>query len=78
LANFVMLTSASNKKISDEAPSAYLQVVRTEAGTHLPEWLSSNLLTEACFEAGLANEFDRFLELRAKKIHDAVWAKTGW
>jgi len=78
LANFVMLTSASNKVISDQAPSKYLQEVETSAGSNLNSWLGSNLITEECFRAAKADDFDTFVSLRAAAIHKAVWAKTGW
>jgi hypothetical protein len=78
LANFVMLSSASNKLISDQAPSAYLKEVERAAGSHLNSWLSSNLISQRCFEAGKADDFERFISLRAEAIHSAVWTKTGW
>jgi hypothetical protein len=78
LANFVMLTSASNKTVSDRAPSVYLKEVEKAAGSNLKEWLSSNLITEACFEAGRSDDFGKFISLRADVIHNAIWAKTGW
>ncbi|HSY64956.1 MAG TPA: DUF262 domain-containing protein [Terriglobales bacterium] len=78
LANFVMLSSASNKSISDRAPSDYLAEVEQAAGLRLMEWLSSNLISKECLEAAKRNDFDEFITLRAKAIHEAVWAKTGW
>jgi hypothetical protein len=71
-------TSASNKTVSDRAPSVYLKEVEKAAGSHLKDWLSSNLITEACFEAGRADDFGKFISLRADAIHNAIWAKTGW
>jgi hypothetical protein len=73
-----MLTSASNKTISDQAPSVYLKEVEKAAGSHLKDWLLSNLITEVCFEAGKVDDFNKFISLRADAIHKAVWAKTGW
>jgi len=78
LANFVMLTAASNKEISDRSPSDYLKQVSTATGAALDEWLSSNLITKECFEAALHDDFDTFIERRAVVIHDAIWARTGW
>ena len=78
LANFMMLTSASNKKISDRAPSDYLKDVEAAAGATLGEWLQSNLVTEECFQAAMRDDFDKFISLRAEVIHQAVWEKTGW
>jgi len=78
LANIVMLTSASNKIISDLAPSTYLVQVAKESGERLPEILESNLIPRAAFEAALRDDFDSFLELRSQYIHDAVLSKAGW
>jgi hypothetical protein len=78
LANFVMLTAASNKEVSDRPPSDYLKQVAKSAGSKLEEWLSSNLISTECFEAAMRDDFDQFSQLRAGVIHDAVWARTGW
>jgi hypothetical protein len=78
LANFVMLTSASNKQISDLAPSEYLLSVVLAAGSHLSEWLESNLIPQAAFDAAIKDDFDQFLRIRAQFIHDAVLDKAGW
>lgn len=41
LANIIILTSASNKTISDKPPSVYLKDVVTAAGSQLQNWLVS-------------------------------------
>jgi hypothetical protein len=78
LANFVMLTASSNKEIQDSPPSDYLKKVMTASGQNLDKWLSSNLITEECFEAAMKNDFDSFIERRAEVIHKEVWGATGW
>jgi hypothetical protein len=78
LANFVMLTSASNKRITDSAPSEYLPEIATAAGPNLPAWLASNLIPIEAFNAALSDDFDTFLALRSNYIHEAVIGKTGW
>jgi hypothetical protein len=78
LANFVMLTAASNKEVSDRPPSDYLRQVAAAADVKLDEWLSSNLISKECFEAAMHDDFDSFIELRARVIHEAAWARTGW
>jgi hypothetical protein len=78
LANFVMLTSASNKQISDSAPSAYLPSIAKTAGSKLAALLASNLIPEKAFEAALKDDFDTFSRLRSEHIHQAVLEKTGW
>jgi hypothetical protein len=78
LANIVMLSSASNKTISDKAPSIYLKDVVTAAGQNLDNWLACNLISKEAFEAALKDDYDTFLNLRAATIHEAVLAKTDW
>lgn len=78
LANFVMLTSASNKVISATAPSVYLKIVEKAAGQHLDSWLSSNLISKDAFNFALKDDFDSFLDARAETIHNAVLKLTGW
>jgi hypothetical protein len=78
LANFVMLTAASNKEVSDRSPSDYLKQVAAAAGSNLDQWLSSNLISKDCFEIAMHDDFDAFIERRAALIHEAVWARTGW
>lgn len=78
LANFIMLTSASNKIISDSAPSEYLPKVAEAAGSNLSTWLDSNLIPSAAWDAALKDDYDTFLECRSEYIHSAVMAKAGW
>jgi hypothetical protein len=73
-----MLTSASNKTISASAPSVYLKQVEAAAGSHLHEWLASNLIPHDAYEAALADDFGSFLGFRAETIHQAVLSKAGW
>lgn len=72
LANIVMLTSGSNKLISDSAPSTYLEKVEAAAGPDLERWLSSNLISKVAFEAAKRNDFDAFLINRAQSISGAI------
>lgn len=78
LANFVMLTSASNKLISARAPSDYLKDVTKAAGANIGRWLSANLISNAAFNAALKDDFDGFLDERAKTIHETIRQYTGW
>lgn len=78
LANFVMLTSDSNKKISNRAPSDYLTDVEAAAGDNLADWLSANLISTEAFAAAKADDFESFLALRAKTIHEAILPDAGW
>lgn len=81
LANIVMLTSDSNKKISNRAPSDYLRDVAEAAkaaGADVQLWLDQNLISADAFEAAKANDFERFLSLRAQTIHAHVLGLAGW
>ena len=78
LANIVMLSSGSNKKISNRPPSEYLTEVEAGAGAALQTWLDSNLISIEAFEAAKADDFDRFLTLRAGTIHGVVLELAGW
>lgn len=78
LANIVMLTSASNKKISNRSPSDYLADVEKAAGGNLDAWLKSNLISPVAFAAAKANNYDAFLAERASTIHAEIKSLTGW
>jgi hypothetical protein len=75
LANIVMLTSVSNKTISDRAPSDYLAQVEKDLGVELRPVLESNLISTAAFRAAKEDNYQKFLEQRAKDITKAVRAK---
>lgn len=81
LANLVMLTSDSNKKISNRAPSDYLRDVE-EAANHasidIQNWLDLNLISQDAFAAARADDFERFLSLRAQTVHTHVLGLAGW
>jgi hypothetical protein len=78
LANFIMLSSASNKAISGRAPSKYLPDVEKAAGTNLSYWLGANLITKEAYEAAKADDFDLFLKVRAATIHDELAKRANW
>jgi len=73
-----MLSSASNKKISDSSPAEYLPSIVSAAGEKLDEWLVSNLIPREAFDVALRNDFNSFLRIRAEYIHVAVTSKAGW
>jgi hypothetical protein len=73
-----MLTSASNKFFGKRAPSDYFKTIEEAASSNLETWLSSNLISKDAYEAALRNDFDSFLDCRAKLIHDLVVKKTDW
>jgi hypothetical protein len=78
LANFVMLTAASNKRITNRAPSDYLKEVTKELGSNLEKVLATNLITPAAFEAAMKDDYDTFLAERAQSISAMVSTLTGW
>jgi hypothetical protein len=76
LANIILLSSNSNKKISDRAPSDYLKEVAAAGGESLGDWLKCNLISEEAYQAALADDLDAFLSARAKAIDEAITTKT--
>jgi len=81
LANIVMLTSDSNKKISNRAPSDYLRDVQEAAkaaGANVQSWLDQNLISPEAFGAAKADNFEQFLSLRARTIHAHVLGLAAW
>lgn len=78
LANMLYLTSASNKTISDQAPSAYLKQLLDEHGENAKQWLSSNLIDEPAINAALNDDYDAFLDARAKTIDAHTRKLAGW
>lgn len=83
LANFVMLTAASNKVITNRAPSDYLKAVEEQLGDALPAALEANLISPAAYEAAKADDFDRFIRERSLTIAVRVaelaeWPKPPW
>jgi hypothetical protein len=78
LANIVMLSSASNKTISNRAPSDYLKDVHLAAGSELQQWLDSNLISELAFTAALEDDYEAFLEARCHTIDAVVRKLSDW
>jgi hypothetical protein len=78
LANFVMLTAASNKRITNRAPSDYLKETVTALGSELNAVLASNLISPEAFKAAMNDDYDTFLSERSKTITAAISSLTGW
>jgi hypothetical protein len=78
LANFVMLSANSNKKISSRAPSAYLKEVQVTLGEKLDAALRANLISDEAFRAALSDNYEGFLAARAMTIASEVAKLTGW
>ncbi len=77
LANIVMLTSVSNKRISAAAPSDYLIGVIAAGKDDIDAWLESNLISKEAFNAALRDDFDTFLECRAATLHERLLSQTA-
>ena len=78
LANIVLLTSSSNKAISNRAPSDYLRDVQKAAGTNLGSWLETNLISKEAFEAASHDDFNSFISIRSKDINKEAARLAGW
>ncbi|MGC9449738.1 GmrSD restriction endonuclease domain-containing protein [Cereibacter johrii] len=77
LANFALLSSASNKKISDRRPSEYLAECIKGHGDDFNRIARSNFLSPRALEAALENDFESFLAERAATLHDHSLALCG-
>ncbi len=78
LGNFVMLTAASNKKITNKAPSIYLKDAAAQLGATFKIALETNLISDAAYAAALEDNYDVFLLERSKTISKRVDELTGW
>ncbi|MEM1189738.1 MAG: DUF262 domain-containing protein [Pseudomonadota bacterium] len=78
LANIIMLTSHSNKVITNRAPSDYLSEVEIAAGNNLDAWLVSNLVSAAAYEAAKNDDYELFITERCKTIDERAAELTEW
>lgn len=78
LANMVFLSSASNKSISDSAPSTYVGKILKDHDKDAKGWLATNLVDDAAIAAALSDDYDAFLTARAAAIDAQVKALAGW
>jgi hypothetical protein len=78
LSNMVFLSSASNKAIADQPPSVYLKKLLADHGDDARRWLATNLVDDAAIQAALHDDFDAFLDARAKTINNRAVQLAGW
>lgn len=78
LANMVYLSSASNKMISDRAPSEYVQKLLNEHGADARSWLATNLIDDDAINAALADDYEKFLTARSNAINECAKIQAGW
>jgi len=78
LSNFALITSATNKFISDKVPSDYLKIIEDETGDSFGLIMDSNFIDENCIDALKQNSYDDFIEVRSQLIHAKVMSYCGW
>src|SRR6266571_3416706 len=70
VANIVLLSSASNIRISNHAPSRYLrELIDTVDEDEVRRRAETLLVSGAAFDAALADDYDAFLAARAETLH---------
>jgi len=78
LANVVMITANSNKKISNRAPSDYLKDVEAALGSNFKQALTANFISDAAYSAARMDDYDAFIQERAITIYARSAELTGW
>lgn len=77
-ANIVLLSSASNIRISKSPPSVYLAKLQDDLGRDvLVERCNSLLVSEEALDAALADDYPRFLGCRARTLHSRALELAG-
>lgn len=77
IANFVLLSSASNKRISDSKPSEYLSECKQTLGEQFGDVMRSNLISDEAVEAAFQDDFDNFQKARAQTLHEHAASLCG-
>ena len=74
----MLLTSKSNIEIRDSAPSEYLkEAIDREGMACIVERLASNLVPEDALAPALEDDYDEFLKIRARHIHNVAQELAG-
>ncbi|MGH3795367.1 MAG: GmrSD restriction endonuclease domain-containing protein [Pseudonocardiaceae bacterium] len=77
-ANLIMLTSVSNIFVSDQPPSVYLKdMCDTDGEEAVRERLARSLVTDAAYEAARRDDYEAFLEVRSRTLHERLMALIG-
>lgn len=76
MANMIMLTSASNKTISDQAPSEYLPAILELP--HAQRALEASLISQDALAAALGDDFEKFLSIRSQNISERTNELAQW
>lgn len=78
VANIVMLSSASNIKISNRGPSAYLGALLAEIGREeLAARMATLLVSESALDAALVDDYEAFLAARASTLQARALSLVG-
>lgn len=78
LSNMVYLSSASNKLISDRAPSEYVKRLLENHGADARAWLATNLIDDTAVDAALSDDYDAFLLARSRVINERAKTLAAW
>lgn len=77
IANICMLSSSQNKNVSNRPPSDYLRESYNRLGGEADTVFASNLLPSTATSAWRNDNYDLFLEERAKTIVSRIYALCG-
>jgi restriction endonuclease Mrr len=75
--NHCLIDRATNIRIAGQAPSAYLEEMRTELGAVLDEVLSSHRLPTGPASPLATDDFEGFLDWREQALGEALGTVTG-
>ncbi len=78
LANIVMLTSESNKTITNRAPSDYLKQAQQQLGADFDAVMATNLISPDALNAAMKDDYGVYLEARSATIQREVKRLAGW
>ncbi|MEM6842126.1 MAG: DUF262 domain-containing protein [Bacteroidota bacterium] len=71
-ANICMLNLTNNREISDSRPSEYFKEIEKRIGNQLETVLKSNFMNLNAFEAGLDNDYEKFIDIRKDLISEGI------
>ena len=75
--NRTLIDRTTNQMISDQAPSAYLKVIRNTPGFPFDKVLGSHLLPPEPDSPLIRDDFERFLAWRQARLWEAIKTATG-
>ncbi|EGJ19526.1 hypothetical protein RSWS8N_15239 [Cereibacter sphaeroides WS8N] len=78
LANFALLSSTSNKSISDRKPADYLLDCMKGHGDEFEHIAKANFLSKNALQAALDNDFEEFLKIRAETLQKHSLKLCSW